>query len=337
MVARTFVLACMVAVVLCGVAVAQIAEPLVLLDGESAPLEAPAVLKDGHVLVWVRDLAHIAGGQVYVRSTDGAAVIRRDAVWTAFSPGKAEAEAPGRIIPLPVAVERVNDRVMIPLEAGCRALGIGCSVGQRIVATISRPGSSPSRGGRRPGSIAGRATFNGKGKAGIHLRLVREDGFTFVPGAHAVTGADGEYEFWGIPPGAYHVYAYVGDNPRYFNRHAPPVRLQGGAVTVADLELGMVLEPLVPQPGAAVEREGAVLFRWNDCPGAAEYTLTILDDATGGEVFSTRAKGPLASVPGSRLSPGGTYRWHVRATGADGSFLGGTPGTGGQPWRFRVR
>ena len=317
-------------------AAAQTAQPLILLDGEPAALEAPALVQDGHLMVWVRDLARMVGGQVYLRSTDGAAVIRRNGAWTAFPVGKAEAEAPGRMIALPSAVILVGDKVMVPLEAACRALGVGCTVEQRIVAAVSRPGSSPSRGARL-GSVSGRVAYNRKGASGVVLRLVRADGLTFVRGARAVSGPDGTYEFLGVAPGAYHVYAYIGDNPQYFNRQTSFVRVFGSAAAVEDLELGMVLHPLAPRPGAVVSAEQAMLLRWSECPEAAEYELAVADDKTGDSVFAVRTPEPHAAVPGERLIRGRTYTWRVTAHAADGAFLGSAPGSGAEPWTFAVR
>jgi hypothetical protein len=204
-------------------------------------------------------------------------------------------------------------------------------------AVVSRAGATPSRGRWiRSCLVRGRVTYNHVGVRGIHLRLVTADG-AFVPGAGATTGPDGEYEFRGVAPGTYQVYAYVGDNPRYFNRHTGTARVAGKTATMSDLQLGIVLEALEPRLGAVVEAGDAVELRWSDCPGAAEYSVTVADEETGVEAFSTRVTQPLAAVPASSLSRGRTYRWQVRATASDGAFLGGSPGVGGEPWSFRVR
>jgi hypothetical protein len=159
----------------------------------------------------------------------------------------------------------------------------------------------------------------------------------FVRGARAASGSDGEYEFTGVPAGAYHVYAYVGDNPRYFNRQTKSTRVLAHTARAEDLELGMVLERLEPRAGEVIAAGGSIGFRWSECPGAAEYVLTIVEEPTGEEVFATRTQAPDASVPQGRFTSGHTYVWRVTAESGDGAFLGASPGAGGQPWSFTVR
>jgi len=279
--------------------------------------------------------AQVAAGRQVAASPEqpGANVREPAATSPSLASGPPPAPSPQKVIqppplraPLPAQADDVR-LACLPQPAGAT----------EIATPASRSPGSPSRGRSiRSCVVRGRVAYDGVGVAGIHLRLVTADG-SFAPAVGATSGPDGDYEFRDIAPGTYYVYAYVGDNPRYFNRHAGAARVFANTVTMPDLQLAIVLEPLAPRPGAVVEAGAAVELRWSDCPGATEYSLTITDEESGDEVCSMRVTEPSAMAPASSLSPGRTYRWQVRAAAFDGAVLGASPGAGGQPWTFRVR
>jgi len=201
---------------------------------------------------------------------------------------------------------------------------------------IVRPGVSPSRGVARWGAIRGRVTCAAADLAGISLRLVRAGDSTLVPGVLAITDKDGAYELRAVPPGAYRVYAYTGDNPPYFNQCSRLTRVMRGEASTADLQLVMVLEAFEPQLDQVVNGGGLVSFRWSACPAADRYELTVSDAESGAEAFATRTVQPAATTAASSFAAGRAYRWRVRAVALDGSVIGASPGAGGQPWTFRV-
>jgi hypothetical protein len=139
-----------------------------------------------------------------------------------------------------------------------------------------------------------------------------------------------------VGDGSYRVYAYVVDNPGYFNRTTPVLRLVGLPLKADDIQMGRVLEGRDPPRGAILSPERDIVFTWASCSSAARYHLSVVDPATNEEVFSADTTTPCSSVPVSHLSPGCLYEWRVVATDVGGAYLGGTPGTGTEPLTFKV-
>lgn len=66
-------------------------------------------------------------------------------------------------------------------------------------------------------------------------------------------------------------------------------------------------------PATEIEPGAPVTFSWQPVPGAARYELELLDDK-GSVVFTKTTEATSAALDDtSRLAPGATYRWWVRA------------------------
>jgi len=228
----------------------------------------------------------------------------------------------------PVSAEFVGDRAMVPARFTATALGIP---GLEIKMPIDvRAGASGSP------NITGRVLYAGRPLPNTVLRLVRAEDFSFVRSARARTDASGAYSFSDVPDAAYRVYAYTGDNPGYFNRSTPVIRLDGKSAKVDDIQMGRILEAQDPPRGAILSPDRDIVFNWTSCPFAVHYHLSIVDPSTNEEVFSAETAKPYCTVPISRIDRVPLYEWRVIATDRDGAFLGGTPGAGADPLAFRV-
>lgn len=66
-------------------------------------------------------------------------------------------------------------------------------------------------------------------------------------------------------------------------------------------------------PPAEIEAGAPVTFSWQPVPGATRYELELLDEK-GSVVFTKTTEATSAALDdASRLAPGATYRWWVRA------------------------
>jgi hypothetical protein len=232
---------------------------------------------------------------------------------------------------LPVAPALVDGRLMVPLGPLCQALGIS---------TASPPPSSLAAEDhpdpQATGVIVGEVEFGNRPLEGVVLRLVRAADSTFVRSRRVVSDGHGRYRFPGLPAGSYRVYAYAGDNPEYFNRQSPAVEVKQSLINVARLAMGWIIAPRLPTVGARVPAGTQVLVRWEVCPGASEYELSLLDRETQQEIALPRVSDPEALLAADILSPGHSYQIRVTAHAYNESFLGATPGTGAAPWVFAV-
>ncbi len=178
----------------------------------------------------------------------------------------------------------------------------------------------------------GGVRFNELPLSGVVLRLVRASDSTFVPDTSTRTDANGRYSFLGLRSGRYRVYAYVGDNPDYFNRETVTFTLGASGVVVPTISMGRIIRPVRPRPQARIPAAERLRFEWTPCPGAASYEFTVNDPETHEEVALKTVRTPEAMIPGSALTPGRRYQCRVLASNEKGDFVGATPGMGAPPW-----
>jgi len=290
-------------------------------------LTLPPVERDRTTLVWARDFAasslalvtfdqpsrtvRLARGNVRLEMPLDARTVRLNDV-------AVQAPTPARLI---------GGRVMIPASFAAKALGLS-----PVAITIRRE----FHGAPPPRMIQGRVLYAGRPLAGVVLRLVHADDFTFVPQLRASTDDKGRYSFAGVPDGAYRVYAYVGDNPGHFNRVTSRLDISGDSVEAPDINMGRVIEARDPPAGAILSPTREFVFTWLPCPHAAGYLFSVTDSATNEETFSRITTEPHVAVDVTRMSAGRRYEWRVTATDAAGGFLGGSPGAGADPFTFTL-
>jgi hypothetical protein len=228
--------------------------------------------------------------------------------------------------------------IMVPLEFACKAFGYGYSQkGAAVAINVPQPSPKPQGG---LNSITGRVTFAGTPLSGINLRLVdRDQGSGFVEGYEAKSDSQGAFKFASLPNGTYCVYAYIGDNPGYFNRMSEKATLAGGSYAkVADIHMGRILSISTPKSGTTVAPvNGKIPLSCNACSSASGYRFTVIDSDSKVAVAEITSARPSAQIPMSDLVEGREYVWQVESLDAYGQFLGGSPGCGTDPWTFTVR
>lgn len=330
--------------------------PTAIVDGRPVILTEP-IMCDGSPLVWVRDLEKLGWGQME-KQDDGSVALKHGAMTITFSPGKATAlvnKLPVDLATVPIVV---SGRLMVPLEFVCQTLGYSYSLTmQPVVKITSKPEAAatpkklvielpekvkpevtvkPLTGSNR---IIGSVIYAAAPAAGIRLRLITPgEQLQFVKGQVATSDRQGQYVFGGVADGKYRVYAYVADNPGYFNRMSDVVAAEGGAEKkVANIEMGRVLQPMSPRVGGRVVPVNARLsLICSTCPLANYYEFAVLNVATGKTVATSSSSRPTATIEVTSLEGSGEFQWQVKAYDEKDNFIGGSPGAGGQPWTFKL-
>jgi hypothetical protein len=216
----------------------------------------------------------------------------------------------------------------LPLAVACSLAGAGAA-----------PENGPKQGRAGAditGAIYGKVLFGGLPLPDVVLRLVRDADSAFVPGVTARTDSQGSYRFTKVAAGRYRVYAYVGDNPDYFNRETTALRVGDADVVAPVITMGRVIRPVQPPPGARLPQAPRLSFQWTPCPGAARYEFTVIDPETHEEVAFAVVTAATAGIPGGALTLGRRYHCQVLALTGEGAVLGSTPGRGASPWSVTV-
>ncbi len=330
-------------------------EPLLLVGGKQLALSVRPLQKGKSVLVWVRDMERAGLGKVGWDPNRKTVTISAPGVRLAIEAGErratvwapAESSADGIEKVMPYAAAWKDGHVMVPLDFVCQELGIGYRQEMRLVISLSLPGAlsavdHPTPGAK--GAIAGRVFWGQSAADNVVLRLVRASDFAFLPNRKATTDEEGKYEFRGVKPGDYHVFAYVSDNPDYFNRYTTVVTVPAETVLAPEIHLGKILRCLAPPTGASLVLSDVVLA-WPPCEVAQTYIVSVVDLETGEEVFAEELAGvsdgqsrlsTQTVVPQSCLQRTHSYQWSIIATDQEGRYVGGSPGAGLPPWTFTI-
>ncbi|MDO8586123.1 MAG: stalk domain-containing protein [Armatimonadota bacterium] len=348
--------------------------PVVLVDGRLVTL-ATVSARDGQTLVWIRDLEKLGWGRVEPRR-DGSMVLRSGAIAIRFTNGSARTMINKLAVDAPAPPKIVAGKFMVPLQFVCNSLGYSFGLTARPVANITtasvaRPAAQPTPSqqtvyrppryqphqskpanryrpdatilqSQRPqggnNRITGRVTFAGAPTGGVRLRLINPKGALMPADKSASTDNEGRYSFAGLPDGEYRVYAYVGDNPDYFNRASNVISLSNGSEgKPADVALGRVLHPLNPPVGGKVTPvDGKAEFTCSTCQSAAKYSFSIVESSSKTNMTSAASTEPLINMDISSLQPGREYEWRVTAVDDKGEFVGGNPGAGMPAWTFSL-
>jgi hypothetical protein len=324
-------------------------QPLTLINGRPVALHLPPLVRDGHLLLWARDLERLGlvtarwdpAQRVAVLATSDVTIhlpVGRPRALLTRTSASGEITRDAKTMPYPAIL--VSGRLMVPLEFVCQELGLAAQVATRLVIDLRLPEASlstqdhPTPGA--VGAIAGTVLFGDRPLPHVVLRLVRAEDNAFLPERRAVAGPDGAYHFPQVPPGQYRVYAYVGDNPDYFNRATDPLDVTDSHLSVPPISMGRIIAPVAPQPGTRVSFAERLTFAWTSCPGAATYELSAVDPATQEEVVFETSQHPQAQVPGAAFTPGREYHWRILALTDRGEVVGATPSAGADPWSFVV-
>ncbi|MGD0113048.1 MAG: hypothetical protein ABSD48_14400 [Armatimonadota bacterium] len=331
-----------------GVALASPAKPSIIVNGRGTGVKAAQVAPDGQVMVWVRDLERMGLAKAGWDGRSRSAVLVGPGVRIAFQPASSTARvtltsSAGRPTearePLTHPAVQSGGRLIVPLSFACKKLGVTIERRSRSIVNLIQAKRPPTRKGGEPeaaGVVMGKVLFGGRPLPGVVLRLVRDADSTFLPDRQARTDAAGRYRFADIPPGRYRVYAYVGDNPDYFNRETATLTVTSAGMVAPTVSMGRVLRSVRPLPGARTPYAERLSFEWTPCPGAASYEFSAVDPETGEEVAFKAAQAPRVSIAGNAFSLGRRYHWRVVALTQGGDFLGATPGMGAAPWSFVV-
>jgi len=303
---------------------------------------------ESEFLVKARDLEQMGLVSLNWQKETDSAILAAGDVTMEFRPGSKAARVTviarsGRPVgteeALAVSAEISNGQLLVPLVFVCEKLGVavGTRSGDVLRLSARAPAATETRApGQATAAVVGRVLFNSQPLIGIVLRLVKASDSTFVPDVEARTDANGRYRFAGLPPDRYRVYAYVGDNPDYFNRETSTFSLAGDEVVAPTISMGRIVRPVSPLPGARVPFAERLRFTWTACPRAASYEFTVTDPETHEEVVLKTVRLPEAVIPGSALTLGRRYQCRVLASSEQGDFLGATPGIGVQPWVVMV-
>ncbi|MBN1460780.1 MAG: hypothetical protein JXA57_14705 [Armatimonadetes bacterium] len=330
-----------------GSALMAATAPQVYVDGQATAVQAVRAEGD-EVLVGARDLERI--GIVSVRWNDEtrSATLTAGDVSVAFRARTQTATVTvlarsGRSVsveePLAVPAELAKGRLLVPLLFVCEKLGVDVELPSPDVVRLRRRPAPPRRGSEKDpgeGTVVGRVSFNDLPLPEVRLRLVRASDSIFMVGFQARTDAAGRYVFRGVPAGKYRVYAYVGDNPDYFNRETATFTVGASGFVAPTIVMGRIIRPLRPRPHSRLPVAEQWHFAWTPCPGAASYEFSVTDPETHEEVVLKVIQTAEATVPGTTLTPGRRYQCRVLALNKKGDFVGATPGTGATPWVVTV-
>jgi len=321
--------------------------PQFFLDGQAVAVQAVRAGGD-EMLVWARDLERMGiAGLRWDNETRSATLTTGDVAIEirAHSPAArvTVVARSGRSVaveePLAVPAELAEGRLLVPLFFVCEKLGVDVELSSPDVVMLRhRPSVPRQRGEEEPGrgTVVGRVLFNDLPLPEVRLRLVRASDSTFVPDAEARTDAAGRYVFSGLPSNRYRVYAYVGDNPDYFNRETVTFTVGASGFVAPTILMGRIIRPVRPRSHSRLPSAEQLQFAWTPCPGAASYEFTVTDPETHEEVVLKVVQSAEATVPGSALTPGRRYQCRVVAVNEKGAFVGATPGTGSTPWIVMV-
>lgn len=296
-----------------------------------------ALIRDGNIMVRAEDI-HTCGLADCSTTKAGPLIFSSQGVTITLTPGSRQATVNKLPFTMKQPTIKQSSHVMVPLEFVCKAFGYSYSQrGAAVSISLPQPAPKPQGG---LNSITGRVTFAGTPLRGISLRLVnRDEGSGFVEGCEAKSDSHGAFKFASLPNGAYCVYAYIGDNPGYFNRMSEKTTLAGGSYSkVADIHMGRILSISNPKSGATVAPvSGKISLSCSPCLTASGYRFTVIDSASKVAVAETTSAKPSVRIPMSDLVEGREYVWQVESLDAYGEFLGGSPGCGTEPWTFTVR
>jgi hypothetical protein len=314
-------------------------------SGDDRTLSVAAVRTVGsEFLVKARDLEQMGLVSLSWGKQSHVGILAAGDVTMEFRPGRERARVTviarsGRPVEteeaLAVPAELSEGQLLVPLVFVCDKLGVAVEArsGGMLRLGSSVPALAEARpAGRAPAAVLGRVVFNGRPLPGVVLRLVKASDSTFVPDLEARTDANGRYRFAGLPPDRYRVYAYVRDNPDYFNRETATFSISGSDVVAPTISMGRIVRPVSPLPEARISFAKMLPFIWTACPGAASYEFTVTDPETHEEVALKTVQTSEAEVPGSALTPGRRYQCRVLALSEHGGFLGATPGMGAPAW-----
>ncbi|MCE5324733.1 carboxypeptidase regulatory-like domain-containing protein [bacterium] len=304
--------------------------PVVLIiDGKLVEVESLQFMRGQQVMIWLRDLENLGWGKAY-SDKSGEIIFKGNGVTLSFTKNGGLAKVNSLSVKLPVDTYTRDGKLMVPLSFTAKALGYDCEIAYKPVAAIktySRPATTPESN-----SLEGRVIYAGKGAAGIKVRAVDRD-FNVV--GDTVTDANGTYRFDNLPAGEYAAFVYTKDNPTYFNRVSEAAVLnKGDEAHLKPISLGRILAPKSPKPGGmAKNSSGNVLLEWTKCEAAVSYELTIARKNSEPSLAFT-SKEPKARIPANKLKHGEMYEAQVSALDANGDYVGGTVGAGGEPWSF---
>lgn len=305
--------------------------PVVLIvDGKVIEAQSLQFMRGQQVMVWLRDLENLGWGKAY-SDKSGEVVFKGNGVTLSFTKGSGLAKVNSLSVKLPVDTYTRDAKLMVPLSFVAKALGYECEISYKPVATIKthiRPAATSEAN-----SMEGKIIYAGKGMAGIKVRAVDKD-FNVVD--DTVTGTSGSYKFDNLPTGEYAAFVYTKDNPAYFNRVSEAAILNKGNIAhLKPISLGRILAPKIPKPGGRAKVSGgSVLLEWTKCDAAVSYELTIARMNSEQPFLSLASKEPKAHIPAEKLKHGQAYEAQVSALDANGDYVGGTVGTGGEPWQF---
>jgi hypothetical protein len=321
-----------------GIGRAEAPAPLVsiTINGHPARFVSP-VMRGGSVMVRCKDFEKI-GWARYEKRNDGSALLRSQGVTITLTPGSRAATVNKLPFTMKQPALKSANQILAPLEFVCKALGYSCELKSGIV-KIKAPVRTSTEPKAGLNSIAGRITYAGAAVSGIRLRLAnRDQGGAFIKGYSAKSDAHGTFNFGGLPNGTYSVYAYIGDNPDFFNRMSEKITLSEGTYAkVRDICMGRILQPASPKRGGSVAVvDGKISLTCTACPTAAKYRFAVLDSKSRDMVCEATSANCSVDIAASDLEPGREYVWQVQSMDASGEFLGGSPGCGPLPWTFKV-
>lgn len=308
--------------------------PVVLIvDGKVIEAQSLQFMRGQQVMVWLRDLENLGWGKAYPGNS-GEVVFKGNGVTLSFTKGSGLAKVNSLSVKLPVDTYTRDNKLMVPLSFVAKALGYECDISYKPVATIKthiRQASAPEI--KEANSMEGKVVYAGEAVAGIKVRAVDRD-FNVV--GDTVTDVNGDYKFDNLPAGEYAAFVYTKDNPAYFNRVSEAAALnKGDAAHLKPISLGRILVPKTPKPGAKAKATGgSVLLEWAKCNAALSYELTISKKDSEQPFLSAISKEPKARIPAEKLKHGQTYEAQISALDANGDYIGGTVGAGGEPWQF---
>lgn len=306
-----------------------------IVDGKIVETEAIEDLGGMQIMVWLRDLQDLGWGKASSGQPGEFLFDNGKGVMLSFTKNQGVAKINSLAVRLPVDTYMKNGKLMVPLSFVAKALGYSYTASKKTIATISTKPSKTTE--KASNSIHGKVTYAGKGIAGIVVRAVDRE-FNPVKGAKTVTQNDGSYKIIGLPDGVFMAYVYVADNPLYFNRASEAVGVSGGDnIALKTIAIGRILAPIAPRCDAKlIPVDGKVEFKWEACPGAANYELLITKQGSDAQVLRAACKTNGAKISVYGLKPGEKYEAGVTALDSAGDYLGGTIGVGGKPWGFTM-
>ncbi len=314
---------------------------LVLIDNKIIELDTLEVVRGQQAMIWIREIETKLKWGVVESAGPVKTVFRSNNVKLTFIKDQGIALVNSLAVKLPIDTYYRNDRLMVPLSLVAKSLGHKYKLSYKVVIDIDSSTALPepvtNDNKMETGVLSGQVQNADKNLEGIVLHLIDPE-YRVVRENAATTDRDGQYEITGLKKGKYRVYAYVEENPDYFNRVSEVVDIEPGKTTEASpLKLVKLVRPGEPEPGKEIEDKSENIdVSWTGISTAKEYLVTVANGESGDVITDIKTEKTSITLKKELFDSGTIYVITVTARGANDQIVGKTAGKGGVLWTFSL-